>query len=190
MLPPRLAMSVGPVDSPLVARQTALGTARAALCGRWGLPGGGRTTWLHSKLVQIVHLRPVWLDIWCGSSIAVCSRGVCTAHTVWAVLAGWLHLPGATTTVALPSVTAIASCSPNCKCLALGAMLPPRLAMWIGPVATPLVARSTALGTARAALCGRWGLPGGRWPHHHLAALETCADSASAACVARYLVRQ
>ena len=73
----------------------------------------------------------------------------------------------------------------------MGAMLPPRLAMWVGPVATPLVARSTALGTARAALCGRWGLPGGRRTTLLIvAALETCADSAFAACVARYLVRQ
>ena len=38
---------------------------------------------------------------------------------------------------------------PTCwaKCLAVGAMLAPRLAIWVGPVGTSLLARLRALGT-------------------------------------------
>ena len=47
--------------------------------------------------------------------------------------------------------------SPPCrcwaKCLAVGAMLAPRLAKWVGPVDTSLLARPKALGAAGTVLC-------------------------------------
>ena len=69
-------------------------------------------------------------------------------------------------------------------------MLPPRLARWIGPVASPLVALTQ----------WPWARPGQRCVGAGACAVAAappsynrtgaCADSAFAAYVARYLVRQ
>ena len=83
-----LAGWVGLVPTSLVARPMALGTARAVLCGRWGLCNSCRNTMVYPKPVHVVGLRLEWLDIWCKNGLAVCSRGMSTSLAVWAALSG------------------------------------------------------------------------------------------------------
>ena len=106
MVAQRLARWAGPVPTPLVARQMALGAARPALCGRWGLCGGHRGTALHPKPVHIVQLRLVWLGIWCGGSPTACSRGMPASLAVWAAPGGCPCY----TPAGLPAATAPNTC--------------------------------------------------------------------------------